>query len=218
MWLKKKLILLAGAYLLPLLASSQQVSISTIDGFYYAMFGKGNPLSCTVKKIPCKSVSLSTDNGNIIKSGCDYIFQPADTGLACITINQKVNGEWRKIGEFSMTVIDLNYPMISTGGFVTGDIPKGALLAQAGLSCNSAHHSYFFNPLCKIESFVTTILRKDSAIFRSVHAGNLFNGETLNAFRQLQNDDIVELSGITYIAPAGHRKQAGKLIYRIIHQ
>ena len=161
-----------------------------------AYIGIDNPISCTVERVKCQDVVLTTDNGSIEKTSCgQYIYRPVGISDGFIAINKKSNGQLTKIGEFYLRTRPIPNP-IATVGAIRGDtVTKKRLAVQQGISAESSPSlSICIDFLVK--NFTLTIIRKDEVIFFRNITGNIFNDEIKKTFNELAEGDKVLFSSI----------------------
>lgn len=175
--------------------------------------GVDHSIRLVVKGLSCNSTLLTTDNGKIEKYGCDYVFSPAKTGTATITISDNNDKTPVKISEFTVDVKERNYPPIATaGGKKTSYVTKDFLLAQIKLDCYLVHAE----GSCDVTSYNVGIKRDDQWIFSKEVTGNLFNDEIKEAFKKLQKRDIVSFFQIRSDSPARKSMYARELEFTIM--
>lgn len=175
---------------------SQSFTVAVLRPGQTAYIGIYNPISCTVERVKCQDIVLTTDNGSIEKTTCNqYIYRPVRVADGFIAINKKSKGQLVKIGEFYLRTRFIPNPIAYIGGMQGDTISKKGLAIQQGIFAQS-------NPSLSIcidflvKNFTLIVIRKDEVIFFRNINGNIFNDEIKKTFNELAEGDKVLFSSI----------------------
>jgi GldM C-terminal domain len=182
---------------------SQQFTVSILKPQPIAYIGLDNPVSCTVEKQPCDSVILSTDNGTITKIGCNsYWYRPIKVADSKIIVLIKGENDTIKVGEYYIRVRQIPDPSVAIGGISGGEITKGNIKAQGGIS-SYLHPSMGIDIKYMVTEFQLNILQKGIVVFSEKNNGPAFSKTIKDAFNKLENHDVILVSQINVKKPDG---------------
>lgn len=151
--------------------------------------GIDNPLDIFVEGHNCSSILVTTDNGELQKNGCQYVYRPSREGDVIFTIYKKQEGKTVKLRTHVLHVHTIPTPDVHVGGFPTGwEVSKAVFSAQVGVSANWEFQS---GPYYIVDSFSVAILYDSTMRFSSRTIGNAFDQNTREAFSKMEVGSIV---------------------------
>jgi hypothetical protein len=206
-----KLAFLSFALLSCLMGTAQESMVSC--RYRKTYLGIDNPLDIFVEGYGCSSISVTTDNGKLVKYGCQYVYRPSQEGEVTFTIYKKQNGKTVKLRTHRLPVDRMPSPLLYVGGYPSGSaIPRAAFIAQAGIAANP-HVTHL--PYYRVDSFSVVIIY-DSTIQSTSHtAGNLFDEKMTAAFRKMEPGSTVLFFNIWVTGPDGKPFKVQPLEYII---
>ena len=209
-----KFIFLLGLLHFSLLLPAQESIIVKSQQQNTVYLGIDNSVSVFVEGCSCASLSVSTDNGKIEKSGCYYYYHPLRLGETSFIIYKKQNGKSVKLKSYKWYVIPLPKPIAAIGPYENGsEVPKGDFCAQAGISAfilNGIDIDY------RVYSYSLSIMRDSTIQFSSQRTGNSFDEKIHEAFKAMQPGSVVLIANIWVIGADGKAIKVNPLEYLII--
>jgi hypothetical protein len=182
-----KLAFLCFALLSCLMGTAQESMVSC--RYRKTYLGVDNPLDIFVEGYSCSSISVTTDNGKLVKYGCQYVYRPSQEGEVTFTIYKKQNGKTVKLRTHKLPVDRIPGPVVYVGGYRNGSqIPGPAFVAQAGISANV--DDFDFAPY-RVDSFSLVIIHDSTIQFTSHTVGNLFDEKMRQAFSKMEPGSTV---------------------------
>lgn len=177
--------------------------------------GLDNWISCTVEKEPCDSVFLGTDNGEIMKVGCNsYNYRAVKEGDSKLIVFIKEKNGTRVIGEKPVRVRLIPDPATSIGSLSGGPIKKGYLLAQVGISSFTSP-PLGIDMMFMVTEFHYTVIRNDSAHLFLKNNGPAFSPQIKASIEMLQKEDRILISNISVKKPDGRNVLVKPMEFRI---
>ena len=108
--------------------ASAVISATKMNVFY---IGVDNPVSLTVSGVPSDKISASMTNGQLIRSGGDWIAKPQTAGTpAIVTVSANINGQTRVMGTMNFRVKSVPNPVAKVAGKIGGRIDRETLASQ----------------------------------------------------------------------------------------
>jgi hypothetical protein len=197
----RKALFLSFLIILSSATYSQKFTLSMLRSGQIAYVGVDNPLSCTVEGVSCKDISLATDNGRLTKMSCgNYIYRPQKAADSKIIIYKNEKDKNQFIGEFYLMVREIPLPTAVIGGLNNGNIIKKALQAQQGVAAHLIP-SLGFDLTYMVTEFQLTIFRQNHILFSNKTNGNIFTSEMHEAFKNLEENDMILISSIIVLLP-----------------
>jgi len=197
--MKKIVALFSICSLFILECHSQEISFSFPRDF--AVYkGARNSIIVVVEGTKCENVYLKTNNGKLLKTKCSYDYFPDSVGSSKIEVFTRQNKKLKRIGVRWIGVKDIPPPVAIIGGLTDGEIKKGFLNAQQGVGAYADPKlgldlGYF------VESFMVVIIRDGKIIFSNQVEGNTFSKEIHDAFKSLNNNDVILVANIKCKGP-----------------
>jgi hypothetical protein len=192
---------------LPLFAFGQQACVANMkQNILYTAID--NPLMVTVENIACDSILVSTSNGRITGSNCNYSIRvfPADTLNnrilpANIKVSGIVNGDTVSVGTFAFRVQDIPLPVAMVANRAGGEVSAAEMKVQTGVAATVENFDLDYAP--KVKSY--SLLIHNS--IRTTHFYNVegpyFTQEIKDYFFYLRNGDKVFVFDVQVQLPNG---------------
>lgn len=170
-------------------------------------FGIPNYIQVAVEGYLCKNLKLSTTNGELklTEDACSYEINSSQIGKAVISIFDK-KSKGKLIGKATFNVKDLPDPTALLAGKNDGEIHKGILQAQLGLT--TVLNGFDFDIKFMIEAYTITILRGNTVVFTKNCISARFPNEVKDVFQKVNANDKLIFTGMSYRAPS---QRIGKL-------
>lgn len=201
-----KLLLLIAFLLLSIQSFSQKIAIEN-KKFNVAYPLIGNYLTVVVENVSCKELIVTTDNGIIQGSNCEYEYIPEKVGIAKIYIRRKVKSDTLILGErqyrikrFPKQTARINYQ-------VSGKIAAGMLKAQEGIRVPVEGFDIDMN--ISVKRFTMKIVRNNEVICDLSNEGTRFNEAIRSELAKIRTGDKVYFEDIYALMPG--MKQEEKL-------
>jgi hypothetical protein len=205
--------LLITTSLLIVLSSSGQSFTVSADKMNVLYIGIDNPISVTVERYSCESITVGTNNGKITGSNCRYIFSGGTVGVTNIAVYKKVNGKMQVIGIWPFRVKHLPPPVfkIASGKL---SMPKAEIANQQYVRAEL--ENFDINIKYTIDSFKVCIIPNDTCKFGTkTNYGNKISEEIRNDFKALKQNDAVVFKDIFIKNPDGSREMLAPLVITI---
>jgi hypothetical protein len=210
----KFIFLLAVLHFSPLLPAQESI-IANTRGAGKVYLGIDNPLNVFVEGYSCTSLSVSTDNGTLEKTGCFYNYHPSRLGTATFTIYKRQNGKTIKVNTRNLYVSRMPKPTAQVGPYESGsNVPKGGFCAQQGLAALAPNG--FGDLTFKVVSFSLIIMRDSSIQLSTRIIGNYFTTKIYEACKAMQPGSVVLITNILAIGPERRDIKLEPLEYLII--
>jgi hypothetical protein len=176
------LISILFSLLWPALSLGQKVAVANAKE-NVAYVGIPNVLDIVASNCACASLTVTTDNGKIEKTGdCEYQFMPGNTGRATIQIFELRKGRKLLLGKSSYRVKALPLPAAKVGGKRTGSIRANVLKAQLGIY--AVLENFDINANYPITHFTMTII-DSSGNCQSLSSQNAFFTKEMKSLLQV---------------------------------
>lgn len=182
--------------LIPHLSNGQRSVVANLKE-NIAYIGVPNPIAVMAEGVPCKKLTVSTDNGSIqrIENSCTYEFYPERPGPARIFVSGLAgNRQVRDTARFRVKRIPP--PVIVVGGKRRGSIRKKILQAQMGIAL--VLEGFDFDAKFIVEKFRISIYSRDKLVYQEDCIGPYFTVKTKEAFNQLSNGDKILITEAMY--------------------
>lgn len=180
------------------LSIAQNISITTAQDVLYARID--NSLKVSVDNIPCSSLVLKADKGEIYRNECQFTFYSGYFGKVLITIYKQANDELVKLGESVFIVKQLPKPIIKIGIGMS----RMPLVEFRNQDYARIEMIDFSEIKYKLQKFTVTVLYKESNTFNTItNTGSKFSDSTKKMFSALKPNDIIILDGILALDPNG---------------
>ena len=180
--------------LFPLLSIGQKAFISKQNTFY---LGVVNPLQIDKIKLPCESLVIKSDHGEVYTDDCTFKFYSEIFGSVHFSVYEKTTAGLKKLEEtdFKMKAFEKPLFRIANG---MARVPLFEIKRQDTVSVVCGNLKY------KVKEFRMLALFKASNTFKTVtnFGGNLSN-ETRELFHQLKLEDSLTFDSIVAIDPNG---------------
>ncbi|MDR2037947.1 MAG: gliding motility protein GldM [Bacteroidales bacterium] len=107
------------------------ISATKMNVFY---IGVDNPVSISVSGVPASAISASMTNGQLVRSGSNWIAKPSKAGTpAVITVTANIGGQNKVMGKMDYRVKTVPNPVAKVAGKIGGKIDKATLAAQVAV-------------------------------------------------------------------------------------
>ena len=180
--------ILSFALLSCLIVTAQESMVSC--RYRKTYLGVDNPLDVFVEGCSCSSISVTADNGKLVKYGCQYVYRPLREGEVTFTIYKKQNGKPVKLRTHKLPVDRIPGPTLYVGSYPSGsEISRPAFIVQAGIGANL---DFSEGPYYRVDSFSMIIMHDSTTQFISRQKGNLFDDEKIvKAFRTMETGSTI---------------------------
>lgn len=195
--LMKKTLLLQLAFLSTATSlTAQHAALSNVkQNIVYT--GVANPMEAVAENIPCKSLTLHTDNGRFEKQDeCAYSFYPERTGIAKI---QLLKGT-KLVREFTFRVKTPPPPTAAIAGKSNTVIQADVLREQIGVTAVLNNFDYDVRYI--ITAFTLTLVKKGRATSASTLSGPYFNDRMKQLLQTAAPGDQIVIDEIFADGPA----------------
>jgi hypothetical protein len=171
-----------------------------------------NLINLSVKGYRCKNFTVETDNGKLeaTEDLCSYIIYPSETGVVNVII-KKANSR-KVLSKSRFTVVNIPPPVAKVANQSGGDIKKGILRVQVGISAARS----VFDGKFTVSNFTVTFMRNDKVLFVKGCTGALFQEDVVEAFNMLGVNDRVLFSNMSYTSPDGSIKMLQPIEFKIV--
>lgn len=173
-----------------------------------------NYLTVVAENVPCKELIITTDNGIIKGSNCEYEFIPNKIGIAKIYIKRKVKADTLVIGERLYRVKQFPKQFASIGKHKSGKISAGELKAQEGLVI--IVESFEIDAKLPIKRFIMKIVRNNAVICTMANEGGRFSEAVSNELSKIKKGDKVYFEDIYAMMPGMKHEEKLNIIDLIV--
>ena len=205
--------LLSIAFFLIVLPSSGQSFTVSADKMNVLYVGVDNPISVTVENYSCESIAVSTNNGKITGSNCQYIFSGGTVGVANIAVYKKVKGKMQVIGIWPFRIKHLPLPVFK---IASGKLSMSKVEIANQQYVRAELENFDINIKYTIDSFKVCIIPNDTCKFSSkTNYGNEISEEIRNDFKALKQNDAVLFKDIFIRRPDGTQEMLAPIVITI---
>lgn len=147
--------------------------------------GMSNPLRILMEGTSCAALSVSTDNGKIVKTGaCEYALTPARDGMTQVVVKSN-----RKTYNYLLRSEGLPQLQAFVGAQSGGMMTKSNFVAQRGIYVR--HPGVDVKSAYKVSSYSYQIIRDDKTIQGRAVKGPAFGRDMQQQFGNVMRHDIV---------------------------
>jgi gliding motility-associated GldM-like protein len=181
-----------------------QVVAIQMDRENIAYLGIDNPITVAVENCSTGSISLTTNNGEIIGERGHFVLRPGHIGVTDIKVGRKTSKGLKPMGSMLVRVKRFPFPVVKLNGQKGGPISKDVISVQ--IAPAAIFEDFEFDAKLTIDGFSIIVIRGTKIVFyqplRNPN-GARFDEETRNFFKTLQVNDKVWITDITCKAPDG---------------
>lgn len=186
------------------------ISPTKMNVFYV---GVDNPVSLAVPGMSADVISAEITNGELIKSGTDYIVRPKQAGKKCeITVYATKNKQKKKLQTKEFRVKEVPDPVAKVAGFKEGSIKRNVLTAAGGISVEMENFDFemkftvqSFNMFTVVDGYVQDASSKSAS----------FSAEQLKLIRNLKRNQLLIIEQIVVKGPDGTTRKLSSLSFKI---
>ena len=176
--------------------------------------GVENPIGLTVSGVPSSAVNAVMSNGNLTRSGNEWVARPNTPGTnAVITVSANIEGQNRVMGNMAFRVKSVPNPMPTVAGLSGGRIPKATLAAQLAVVADMGK-DFDFDLKFTVNSYSVTIVRGGNArSFDNREAR--FSQEIRQQFDGLTKGSKVFIEDIKAVGPDRRTRELSSITFTI---
>jgi GldM C-terminal domain len=157
------------------------------------------PLTVVVEDLPCASLFLTTDNGKIKGSGCDYQYIAEWVGNSKVFIHQIKGRDTVLLGEKTFYVKSFPPQTAKIGNQSSGKMKEAMLKAQRGLIIPV--DGFDITAKIPVNRFQMRIIRANESIAFVENQGGAFNDAASVALSKIKHGDKVIFNEIYAFMP-----------------
>lgn len=185
------------------------VSPTKMNVFYLLGDDNGNPVDISVPGVSNDKLSVSCDNGKIVKKGGAWEVFPKKVGIAKVVVAANIDGKRRNMGAMEFRVKRVPDPIPSLAGLKNGKIKKNLFLANS-TKLRAEMKDFDFDLKFNITGFTLAATYKGNYVEKKTRGARLTN-EMKELVKDLPKGSTVFISNISAKGPDGKPRQIGTL-------
>ncbi len=193
---------------------SVTISPTKMNVFY---MGVPNPVSVSVPGVPSENLQVTMTNGNIEKSGNDFIVRPQRPDIngrnTRVLVKADFNGEVRDMGSMVFRVKEVPDPIATIAQKNGGILRKEDLLAEQAIFADMVDFDFELN--FTVTSFDVSLTGAGGYVNTWPSESNLFTNDQKTQFRNLPPGSIIYIDKIFARGDDGSNRELTPISFKI---
>ncbi len=190
--------------------SGAVISPTKMNVFY---IGVDNPVSISVPGVGSDKITAFNTNGLIRKEGTGWIVNPKNVGTATLTVNAKIDGKDKAVGNMLFRVKTIPDPVAKVAGKKGGGLDKNILLAQSIVQADL--EGFDFDAKFTVTEFTVSATIKSFSQDVAAKGTSRISEKQKDIIRNLNRGDRVYFQDIKAIGPDGKPRELNTVYFKI---